>query len=231
MRLLLLMSTPSHRLAWEARGFVIEHTDSIEEGEHYAETMPFDAIVLHKKTDAQDFVSRMRRIKNTVPIAVINEFNEDEFELAVLDAGADAVIRSRSHDVLAAHLRAIVRRRHGLPESTIEIGPLVLNMTRKVVTAHGQMVKFTSKEYELFESLALKRDSVVTKEMFLMFLYNGNDEPMEKIIDVYVCKIRKKLSDFGLGGMIETVWGRGYMLNSNFATAPSIVPEVGEMVS
>ena len=57
------------------------------------------------------------------------------------------------------------------------------------------------------------KGTTLTKEMFLNHLYGGMDEPELKIIDVFICKLRKKLQA-ATGGehYIETVWGRGYVL-------------------
>jgi two-component system cell cycle response regulator CtrA len=71
----------------------------------------------------------------------------------------------------------------------------------------------TGKEYQMLELLSLRKGTTLTKEMFLNHLYGGMDEPELKIIDVFICKLRKKLSQ-ATGGEnnIETVWGRGYVL-------------------
>jgi len=81
------------------------------------------------------------------------------------------------------------------------------------VAASGIPVYLTGKEYSVLELLALRKGTTLTKEMFLNHLYGGMDEPELKIIDVFVCKLRKKLAA-ATGGdhYIETVWGRGYVL-------------------
>jgi len=73
----------------------------------------------------------------------------------------------------------------------------------------------TGKEYQMLELLSLRKGTTLTKEMFLNHLYGGMDEPELKIIDVFICKLRKKLSN-GMDGdnYIETVWGRGYVLRN-----------------
>ena len=78
---------------------------------------------------------------------------------------------------------------------------------------NGQRVHLTSKEYQMLELLSLRKGTTLTKEMFLNHLYGGMDEPELKIIDVFICKLRKKLQA-ATGGQhyIETVWGRGYVL-------------------
>jgi two-component system cell cycle response regulator CtrA len=82
------------------------------------------------------------------------------------------------------------------------------------VEVNGQRVHLTGKEYQMLELLSLRKGTTLTKEMFLNHLYGGMDEPELKIIDVFICKLRKKLADGGRQGKnyIETVWGRGYVL-------------------
>jgi two-component system cell cycle response regulator CtrA len=74
-------------------------------------------------------------------------------------------------------------------------------------------VHLTGKEYQMLELLSLRKGTTLTKEMFLNHLYGGMDEPELKIIDVFICKLRKKLATSAGGkNYIETVWGRGYVL-------------------
>src|SRR5437868_5621308 len=74
-------------------------------------------------------------------------------------------------------------------------------------------VHLTDKEYQMLELLSLRKGTTLTKEMFLNHLYGGMDEPELKIIDVFICKLRKKLANASEGrNFIETVWGRGYVL-------------------
>jgi len=111
--------------------------------------------------------------------------------------------------------RAIVEDSKGHSESTIRIGKLVVNLNTRVVFVDDQPVPLTSKEYAILELLSLHKDTILTKEMFLNHLYRGMYEPESKIIDVFVCKLRKKLAQATGGNhYIETVWGRGWVLRA-----------------
>jgi DNA-binding winged helix-turn-helix (wHTH) protein len=116
-------------------------------------------------------------------------------------------------DELVARIHAIVRRSKGHAQSVITTGDLVVNLDAKTVEVAGQRVHLTGKEYQMLELLSLRKGTTLTKEMFLNHLYGGMDEPELKIIDVFICKLRKKLA-LACGGenYIETVWGRGYVL-------------------
>jgi two-component system cell cycle response regulator CtrA len=114
---------------------------------------------------------------------------------------------------LVARIHAIVRRSKGHAQSVINTGDLMVNIDTKMVEVGGQRVHLTGKEYQILELLSLRKGATISKEMFLTQLYGGMDEPEIKIIDVFICKMRKKLADASNGkDYIETVWGRGYVL-------------------
>ncbi len=106
-----------------------------------------------------------------------------------------------------------MRRAKGHSESVIRTGKLLVNLDSRTVEVDGAPLRLTGKEYGILELLSLRKGTTLTKEMFLNHLYGGMDEPELKIIDVFVCKLRKKLSQAtGGDNYIETVWGRGYVL-------------------
>ena len=108
--------------------------------------------------------------------------------------------------------QAVVRRSKGYSQPNLHVGPLRLNLDSKEVSANGAVVRLTGKEYSILELLVLRKGMVLTKEAFLNHIYGGMDEPEIKIIDVFICKLRKKLAQAGAGNLIGTVWGRGYIL-------------------
>ena len=112
-----------------------------------------------------------------------------------------------------ARIHAIVRRSKGHAMSVVQTGDLTVNFDQKIVEVGGVRVHLTGKEYQMLELLSLRKGTTLPKEMFLNHLYGGMDEPEIKIIDVFVCKLRKKLANASGGkDYIETVWGRGYVL-------------------
>ena len=137
-----------------------------------------------------------------------------EDKIKGLGGGADGYMTKPFHkDELVARIHSIVRRYRGHAQSIIEIDDLVINLDTKSVAVGGERVHLTSKEYQMLELLALRKGTTLSKEMFLNNLYGGMDEPELKIIDVFICKLRKKLASASGGkDYIETVWGRGYML-------------------
>ena len=108
----------------------------------------------------------------------------------------------------------------GHSEAMIQVGRLFVNLDAGVVSVDDQPVHLTGKEYGVLELLSRHKGTTVTKEMLLNHLYGGMDEPELKIIDVFICKLRKKLAHAAGGNHhIETVWGRGYVLRDPKATA------------
>jgi two-component system cell cycle response regulator CtrA len=106
-------------------------------------------------------------------------------------------------------------------ESVVRTGMLVVNLDTRAVAVNDQPVRLTGKEYSILELLNLRKGTTLTKEMFLNHLYGGMDEPEIKIIDVFVCKLRKKLAQASGGKhYIETVWGRGYVLRDPASIGP-----------
>jgi DNA-binding response OmpR family regulator len=117
----------------------------------------------------------------------------------------------RGDDGQAAHPRRV---------SVIQTGDLIVNVHTKRVEVNGASVCLTGKEYKMLELLALRKGMTITKETFLNYLYGGMDEPEGKIIDVFMCKLRKKLASASGGNeFIETIWGRGYVLGE-----PEVAP-------
>ena len=97
--------------------------------------------------------------------------------------------------------------------SQVRIGKVLINLDERVASVDDQPVHLTGKEYDILELLSLRKGTILTKEMFFKHLYGGRYEPDLKIIDVFVCKLRKKLAQATGGNhYIETIWGRGYVL-------------------
>ena len=156
----------------------------------------------------------LRLSKVKTPILILSGLAGIEDKVRGLGFGADDYMTKPFHkDELVARIHAIVRRSKGHAQSVITTGDLTVNLDTKTVEVNGQRVHLTGKEYQMLELLSLRKGTTLTKEMFLNHLYGGMDEPELKIIDVFICKLRKKLAA-ATGGQnyIETVWGRGYVL-------------------
>jgi two-component system cell cycle response regulator CtrA len=156
----------------------------------------------------------LRASKVKTPTLILSGLAGIEDKIKGLGGGADGYMTKPFHkDELVARIHSIVRRYRGHAQSVIEIDDLVINLDTKSVAVNGERVYLTGKEYQMLELLALRKGTTLSKEMFLNNLYGGTEEPEPKIIDVFICKLRKKLANASGGtDYIETVWGRGYML-------------------
>ncbi len=192
-------------------------TDMGEEGVDLAKLYDYDLILLDLNLPdmhGHDVLRQLRLARIDTPILILTGANDTETKIKGFGFGADDYLTKPFHrEELIARIHAIIRRSKGHSQSVIRTGQIVVNLDAKSVEAEGQSVHLTGKEYQMLELLSLRKGTTLTKEMFLNHLYGGMDEPELKIIDVFICKLRKKLSQ-ATGGenYIETVWGRGYVL-------------------
>ena len=164
--------------------------------------------------DGYEVLLRLRSAKVKIPILILSGLSGSEQKIKSLGFGADDYLtKPFNRGELIARIQAIVRRSKGHSESVIRFDKVCVNLDNRTVEVDAKTVHLTSKEYAILELLSMRKGTVLTKEMFLNHLYGGIDEPELKIIDVFICKLRKKLYDASGGrNYIETVWGRGYML-------------------
>jgi len=207
----------SIELMLRSEGFNVYTTDLGEEGIDLGKLYDYDIIVLDLQLpDMSGFevLKTLRLAKVQTPILILSGNAIVEAKVKALGFGADDYMTKPFHkDELVARIHAIVRRSKGHAQSVIQTGDLTVNLDTKTVEVQSARVHLTGKEYQMLELLSLRKGTTLTKEMFLNHLYGGMDEPELKIIDVFICKLRKKLS-VATGGKnyIETVWGRGYVL-------------------
>jgi two-component system, cell cycle response regulator CtrA len=156
----------------------------------------------------------LRVSKVRTPTLILSGLAGIEDKVKGFGFGADDYMTKPFHkDELVARIHAVVRRCKGHAQSMVQSGDLIINLDSKMVEINGARVRLTGKEYQILELLSLRKGMTLTKEMFLNHLYGGMDEPEVKIIDVFMCKLRKKLTNASGGkNYIETVWSRGYVL-------------------
>lgn len=221
MRVLLVEDDPitqqSIQMMLESEGMVVDTADLGEDGLEIGKLYDYDIIVLDVMLPDIDGFEVLRRLRDgrvDTPVLILSGLTESENKVKGLRAGADDYLtKPFDKKELFARIQAVVRRSAGHSQSIIMTGLLTVNLDAHTVEVEGQPIHLTGKEYGILELLSLRKGTTLTKEMFLNHLYGGMDEPELKIIDVFICKLRKKLSE-ALGGdsHIETVWGRGYVL-------------------
>ena len=223
MRILLveddLTTARGIELMLRSAGSVVDHADSGDDALDLVKYYDYDIVILDLMLpgmDGYEIVRRIRAARIDVPVMIVSGLNRPQAKIKGLGAGADDFI-SKPFDKgeLLARVQAIVRRSKGFSQPILRVGSLHLNLESREVSAHGRTVHLTGKEYAILELLILRKGMVLTKESFLNHLYGGMDEPEIKIIDVFICKLRKKLSEAGVRNLIGTVWGRGYILKDS----------------
>ena len=239
MRVLLIeddsATASSIEMMLKSEGFICDTTELGEDGLEIGKLYDYDIIVLDlmlPDIDGYEVLRRLRAARVRTPILILSGLNELDNKIKGLGFGADDFLgKPFDRRELIARIQAIVRRAKGHSESVIRTGKLTVNLDSRTVETDGRPLHLTGKEYGILELLSLRKGTTLTKEMFLNHLYGGMDEPELKIIDVFVCKLRKKLAN-ATGGenYIETVWGRGYVLRDPPA-AEAVVDEPVRMAA
>ena len=221
MRVLLVeddtASAKSIEMMLKTEGYVCDSTDLGQDGLEIGKLYDYDLIILDlmlPDMDGFDVLRRLRMANVQTPIMILSGLAEPENKIKGLDIGADDYLtKPFDKNELIARIQSVVRRSKGHAQSIIRTGKLSVNLDSKAVQVEGRHVHLTGKEYGIVELLSLRKGTSITTEMFLNHLYGGIDEPELKIIDVFICKLRKKLNA-ATGGenYIETIWGRGYLL-------------------
>ncbi len=192
-------------------------TDLGEDGIDLAKLYDYDLILLDLNLpdmSGHEVLRQLRLARIETPILILSGADDTESKIKGFGFGADDYLTKPFHrEELVARIHAIIRRSKGHSQSIIKTGLFAVNLDAKTVDVDGKTVHLTGKEYQMLELLSLRKGTTLTKEMFLNHLYGGMDEPELKIIDVFICKLRKKLAEAtGGSNYIETVWGRGYVL-------------------
>ena len=221
MRILLIENDPATSKSIELMlghaNFNVYTTDLGEEGIDLAKLYDYDLILLDlvlPDINGYDVLRQLRVARIDTPILILSGETDTDNKMRGFGSGADDYLTKPFHrEELIARIHAIIRRSKGHSQSIIKTGDIEVNLDGKTVEVRGNTVHLTGKEYQMLELLSLRKGTTLTKEMFLNHLYGGMDEPELKIIDVFICKLGKKLSEAtGSENHIETVWGRGYVL-------------------
>jgi two-component system cell cycle response regulator CtrA len=203
-------------LILKSSGAVVDAADTGEEALELARHYDYDIVILDlglPDMEGYEVVRRMRTARNAIPVLILSGLSAPQAKVKGLGAGADDYMTKPFDKAeLVARVHAVVRRSKGFSQPVLRVGDLQLNQDSRDVAVAGHPVQLTAKEFAILELMILRKGAVLTKEVFLNHLYGGMDEPDMKIIDVFICKLRKKLALAGAPELIETIWGRGYMI-------------------
>lgn len=195
-------------------GVRLEAIDTGKEALELVRHYDFDILLLNlglPDMSGLEVLRHLRAGRSDMPVLAMMNNLQAQLGMEAFSAGADDVVSLPIDEgELLARMRAIVRRCRGYSKPMLRIGAVTLTSDTRECAVHDKQVQLTGKEYAILELLMLRRNMVLTKDTFLNHLYGGMDEPEAKIIDVFICKLRRKLAIAGAPDFIGTVWGRGY---------------------
>jgi len=197
-----------------------------EEGLDHLRIYTYDAVVLDRilpDMDGLEFVRRVRTARITTPILMLSGHGDTATRVKGITLGADDFLtKPFEPQELVARLLAIVRRASGFADQRLRAGPIEMDLKSQDCRVNGRPVHLTGKEQAILQLMMTRKGMVLSKEAILTHLYGGMDEPEIKIVDVFVCKLRKKLANAGSPNLIGTVWGRGYILREPSPSESSV---------
>jgi two-component system cell cycle response regulator CtrA len=205
------------QMSLQSEGFICDFASTGEDGLEMARHYDYDLIMLDlvlPDISGYEILKRLRAVQISTPVLILSGLSDISDKKKGLDIGGDDYLtKPFNREEMIARVRAIIRRSKGHHNSVISVGRLKIDLNKKSVSVENKTINLTSKEYSVIELLGIRKGTTLSKEVFLNHLYGGMEEPEFKIIDVFICKLRKKLSE-ALDGenYIETVWGRGYVL-------------------
>ena len=203
---------------------IVDETNDSQEVLDLIKFYEYDAILLRlseERPSEVELIRKLRLAKVRAPIVAVARSMTESARLRILQAGADdLIVNALSHEEVFMKMQNLIRRSRGFQDSSLCIGSVEINMNAKKIFAKGKPVTLTKKEYQIAEILALRKGAVLSKEAILDHLYGGLDEPNPKIIDVFICKIRKKLQSMGVEDFIETNWGAAIWSSITAKTPP-----------
>jgi len=219
MHLLVASPTSAQKLqsAVAQLGHVCDEATSLRETAQIAQhSGPFDAVVLQVTDAVAEALPVLRAIRSrglSLPVVIVCGKLRVEEEQEAFSLGADDVLTTPiSVQLLIVRLRAIQRRTFGHTTALLRCGNVELDQSRREVSVDSIPARLTTREFDVLEALMLRRNVLLTKEQFMSRSYNEGEDANPRILDVFVCKMRRKLAAAGAAEIVRTVWGSGYTL-------------------
>jgi two-component system cell cycle response regulator CtrA len=227
----MVLKTTSISLA-NSGGIVCDCVSSGSRAYQNALKYDYDMILLDLSLpdiNGYEILSKLRASRVKTPIMIISGNTAIDSKANCLDNGADDyIVKPYDYGELISRIKAIHRRFRGKANSVVKIGDLVINFDDRMVTIKDQRIELTPTEYSVLELLAIKKGTILSKRIFINHLYpnitkkQNMDKKRDKIVDVFICKLRNKLKSIGGREYISTMWGRGYTLQDEESNHNSV---------
>ena len=206
-------------------GYAVDAVADGKQGLLYARTTEYDLILLDMmlpEIDGLTLLRQFRAAKGATPVLILSARDRVEHRVEGLRSGADDyLVKPFDFDELLARVEALCRRSRGHAAGTVAIGGVVLDLAAKRFTAAGREVALTPREYGLLEYLFLNAGRAVTRAELEEHIYSADRQVWSNAVDSAVAAVRRKLADAGVGGLIETRRGRGYLVPAPRSAAES----------
>ncbi len=164
------------------------------------------------KLDGFEVLRRLRRRNTALPVLILSGREKPEEKVLGLDLGADDyLVKPFSLNEFQARVRALLRRGQGGVAPTISYAGLSFDTLDRTVSVNNTTLQLSSHEIGVLEVMLQRFGRIVSKEQLVEQLYNYDKEVSHNAIEVYVHRLRKKIS--GAGVTLRTYYGRGYQLD------------------
>lgn len=195
-------------------GFVVDVAGDGREGLYYATEYDYDLAIIDlglPEIAGIDLVIALREAQRKFPVLVLTARGDWQEKVKALDSGADDyVVKPYQLEEIVARVNALVRRAAGHTNSTLQFGPLQLDLSAKRVMLNGEAVELTAYEYKLLEYLVLHAGKILSKTELTEHLYAQDHDRDSNVLEVFVRRLRQKLDPETSLKPIETVRGQGY---------------------
>lgn len=195
-------------------GYLAEGAEDGEVGLYQGNEYPYDIAVVDiglPKISGIEVIRQWRKAGKSMPVLILTARDRWQEKVEGLEAGADDyMVKPFNMEELLARVRALVRRASGWAQSSIQCGPIVLDMSAKTVRVNQNSVELTAYEYKVLEYLILHAGEVVSKTTLTEHIYHQDFERDSNVMEVFIRRLRKKLDPDNQLKPIETLRGQGY---------------------
>lgn len=205
------------RAGLQQQGFQVDWVRDGQAALREALASDYEALVLDlglPRLDGMEVLHALRDRRQTLPILVLTARDAVRSRIDGLDGGADDyVVKPVDLHELAARLRALVRRAHGLPHTVLRVGDLMLDPVAHQVTQQGQIIDLSQREFDLLHALMRNRGRVMSRTQLEQQIYPWGSEVASNAVEVHIYHLRRKCGS----DLIDTVRGVGYLIPAEAA--------------
>lgn len=197
-------------------GYAVDSAADGEEGLWYAQSSPYDVMILDlmlPKLDGLSLLKKLRANNDQTHVLILTARDATDDRVKGLDLGADDYLpKPFVLAELLARVRALVRRKYQIKSPTVRVADLEVDTSARLVRRGGRVIDLSPREYVFLEFLAARAGTVVTRSDIWDHLYDFNSESDSNVVEVFIAHLRKKIEEPGRPRLIHTRRGHGYLL-------------------